>query len=42
MSDYKWKLEPSYEREFPCCEEFENSMIGEMKTLRPEEFANES
>lgn len=41
MSDYKWKLEPSYEREFPCCEEFENSMIGEMKTLRPEEFSNE-
>ena len=33
MSDYKWKLEPSYEREFPCCEEFENSMIMEMKTL---------
>ena len=41
MSDYKWKLEPSYEREFPCCEGFENSMIGEMKTLRPEEFSKD-
>lgn len=41
MSNHNWKLEPSYKRELNCCKDFENSMITEIKTLRPKEFSNE-
>lgn len=41
MSNHNWKLEPSYKREFNYCKDFENSMITEIKTLRPKEFSNE-
>lgn len=38
MSNYAWKLEPSFKREFSDCEKFENSIVTEMLTRRPEEF----